>query len=194
MSVGTRLREERERLRFSREDLAEKAGVHRNTLARYETDKTELGAGFIETMRALRIDVEYVLFGIPNPEALVDCPYVQEQHLDLKYAFTLQRCRDHAAGGRSISSAWERRWFEACNECPKNPIKHGLPIAQTTADIDGPLLLALLEGLETALLGAGLAMVPAKKAQAVVMLYRASKASGKMDQKMIEEAVKLAAG
>lgn len=194
MSVGTRLREERERLSFSREDLAEKAGVHRNTLARYETDKTELGAGFIETMRALKIDVEYVLFGIPNPEAPVDCPYVQSQQINLRYIFTIQNCRDHASGRSLKSSPLAVRWWRACNECPKNPIKHGLPIAQTSADIDGPLLLALLEGLETALLGAGLAMVPAKKAQAVVMLYRASKASGKVDQKMIEAAVKLAAG
>ncbi|GBL46468.1 hypothetical protein SFMTTN_2282 [Sulfuriferula multivorans] len=37
-------------------------------------------------------------------------------------------------------------------------------------------------------------MVPAKKAHAVVMLYRAFKASGKVDQKIIEEAVQLAAG
>ncbi len=37
-------------------------------------------------------------------------------------------------------------------------------------------------------------MPSAKKAQAVAMLYRAFKASGKVDPAMIEEAVKLAAG
>jgi transcriptional regulator with XRE-family HTH domain len=63
---------------------------------------------------------------------------------------------------------------------------------QTPTDLDGPLLLALLEGLEATLQSKVVALAPAKKAQMVVMLYRAFKAVGKIDQKMIEEAIALA--
>jgi transcriptional regulator with XRE-family HTH domain len=192
MSIGSRLREERERIHLSQADFAEKSGVHRNTIVRYETDKTQLSAGFIETMRAVGIDVDYVLFGIPNPDVPVDCPFVQAQNFDLQYVFTLKHCRAKAAASSAYGSRIERLWQMACKECPKNPIKHGLPITQTPADIDGPLLLALLEGVEAALLKSGVTVVPAKKAQVVVILYRAFKTSGKVDQKMIEETIALA--
>ncbi|HEY4697101.1 MAG: hypothetical protein A3J49_03275 [Gallionellales bacterium RIFCSPHIGHO2_02_FULL_57_16] len=192
MSIGSRLREERERIRLSQADFAEKSGVHRNTIARYEADKTQLGASFIDTMRAIGIDVDYVLFGIPNPDAPVDCPFIQAQKFDLQYVFTLKNCRDKAADSGALGSPIAHLWRKACKECPKNPIKHGLPITQTPVDIDGPLLLALLEGVEEALLKSELKITPAKKAQAVVMLYRAFKASGRVDQKMIEEAIALA--
>lgn len=56
------------------------------------------------------------------------------------------------------------------------------------------LLMDVIEGLESALQSSGLSMTPAKKAKSVVMLYRASKASGKVDRLMIEEVVTLAAG
>lgn len=192
MSVGSRLREERERIRLSQADFAEKSGVHRNTIARYETDKSQLGAGFIETIRAIGIDVDYVLFGIPNPAAPVDCPFVQAQKLGLQYIFTLKDCRNKAADSGALGSPIDRLWRKACKDCPQNPIKHGLPVTQPQMDIDGPLLLALLEGVEVALLKTGLKISPAKKAQAVVMLYRAFKASGKVDGKMIEETIVLA--
>ena len=192
MSIGSRLREERERIRLSQADFAEKSGVHRNTIARYETDKSQLGAGFIETMRAIGIDVDYVLFGIPNPDAPVDCPFVRDQKFDLQYVFTLEHCRNKAANSGALGSPIGKLWRKACKECPQNPIKHGLPITQPKTDIDGPLLLALLEGVEVALLKTGVKISPAKKAQAVVMLYRAFKASGKVDSKVIEETIALA--
>jgi len=192
MSIGSRLREERERVHLSQADFAEKSGVHRNTITRYETDKSQLVAGFIETIRAIGIDVDYVLFGIPNPAAPVDCPFVQAQKFDLQYVFTLKDCRNKAADSGALGSPVSNLWRKACKECPQNPIKHGLPIAQPQTDIDGPLLLALLEGVEAALLKTGVKISPAKKAQAVVMLYRAFKASGKIDNKLIEETIALA--
>lgn len=192
MSVGVRLREERERLGLSREVLAEKAGIHRNTLARYETDNTEVGAGFIETIRALGIDVDYVLFGIPNLDAPVDCPFARDQGFDLQYTFTLEKCREHAAD-KSFGSAIRRQWHDACQECLQNPITHGFPVTKSSVDIDGLLMTAIIESVETIQAKQGLTISPAKKARATVMLYRAFKASGKVDQKMIEEAVKLAA-
>lgn len=61
MSIGLRLKEERELLRLSRTDFAAKVGVHRNTQARYESDAREPDAAYWETVRALGVDVDYVI-------------------------------------------------------------------------------------------------------------------------------------
>lgn len=66
---------------------------------------------------------------------------------------------------------------------------------QATGDdaaLDALLLAKVISGLESALTCEQKCLEPRKKAQAMVMLYRAFKTSGKVDQAMIEEAVKLA--
>lgn len=193
MSTGDRLKDERERLRLSQADLAEKAGVHRNTQARYENDRSPLPSDYVSSLMDIGLDVDYVLHGIPNPETPVDCPFVREQHLDLSYMFTQKYCREHAAGQRSgaLSTSFDVRWHRACSECPKNPIK-SLVVAPGVTEIDGSLLAAILEAFDSSL-GDRIAQVsPHKRAQAVVMLYRAFKSHGKFDADMVKSAAKLA--
>ena len=60
--------------------------------------------------------------------------------------------------------------------------------------VDLNLFASVLEIVELITVDLSKTLSPAKKSQAVVMLYRALNASGKVDQQMIEEAVKLAAG
>lgn len=86
-----------------------------------------------------------------------------------------------------------RKWFECCQSCPLNPGKVPGRNPGYLSDSDISLLTEVLEGVDGALLTQGKSMHHAKKAQAVAMLYRAFKASGKVDQVMIEEAVRLAA-
>lgn len=64
---------------------------------------------------------------------------------------------------------------------------------EDAAALDSAVLVAVLDGVERALLSCGGTMTADKKARAVAMLYRAFKASGQVDQAMIEEAVRLAA-
>lgn len=61
------------------------------------------------------------------------------------------------------------------------------------AELDSAVLIAVIGGIEGALSSSNRTMPADKKAKAVAMLYRAFKASGKVDPAMIEEAVKLAA-
>lgn len=63
MSIGSRLREERERLGVSQAELAERTGISRVTLGRYETDKREPGTGFLEAIGRLGLRAEYILTG-----------------------------------------------------------------------------------------------------------------------------------
>lgn len=67
-------------------------------------------------------------------------------------------------------------------------------LVDEAAALDSLLLASVLEGVDSVLSSKGLSLPYTKKAQAVAMLYRAFKTSGKVDPAMIEEAVKLAAG
>lgn len=61
------------------------------------------------------------------------------------------------------------------------------------SELDSAVLVAVIGGVEGALTSSSRTMPADKKAKAVAMLYRAFKASGKVDPAVIEEAVKLAA-
>lgn len=184
MAVHDRLKEERGRLLMSQADFAEKAGVSRNTQVRYESGKTGPSTAYLETIKALGVDVDFVLFGAPDGEVI--CTYLESQGIERP--ISLEDCRRHAAN----ILLGNPRWGRCCLDCPKNPIKHRV-IPRAPAEIDGALLALILEGIETTLTSAGKIAGPTKKAQAVIMLYRACKASGTADQKMIEQAALLAA-
>jgi transcriptional regulator with XRE-family HTH domain len=61
--IGSRLREERDRLRISQTDLAETGGVSRRTQAAYEAGQTMPSLGYLSLISAAGIDVGYVLNG-----------------------------------------------------------------------------------------------------------------------------------
>jgi transcriptional regulator with XRE-family HTH domain len=191
MAINDRLREERERLRLSQADFAEKAGIHRNTQARYELGKREPDSGYLETIKAMGVDVDYVLFGFPDPKAPVECPVLQSQGIDRP--MVLNECRGNASGkggggGPSIRHAFR----ETCPKCPKNPIKHGVPVDSTIPDVDGRLLEDILEEMEAVFAKTGITLSPPKKSRTTVMLYRAFRASGKVDPNVVKDAVSIA--
>ena len=61
MSIGLRLKEARELLRFSQTDFAKRVGIHRQTQARYESGERQPDAAYWEAARALGVDVDYVI-------------------------------------------------------------------------------------------------------------------------------------
>lgn len=63
MSVGSRIKEERERLGFSQEVFAERGGVSRRSQIMYEQDKTEASATYFTLIAELGADVNYILTG-----------------------------------------------------------------------------------------------------------------------------------
>ncbi|MEF8699242.1 MAG: helix-turn-helix transcriptional regulator [Candidatus Accumulibacter sp. UW20] len=198
MSIGVRLAEERARLGISQQEFADKSGVSRVTLGRYENDRRQIGAGFIETIRSMGVDVNYVLFNIRSAE-VVDCPHVARMFHPpgtIVQPISLSNCRDMATGVTLRSTGNNegiKAWFDECQACPLHPGKLGHQQGAYLQDEDVRFLAAILEGIEEVLAARQLTMSSAKKAQAAAMLYRAFKASGKVDPAMIEEAVKLAA-
>ncbi len=188
MSLGDRLRRERERLGLSREAFAENAGIHLNTQARYETDKRKPDSAYLETIKQLGIDTEYVLFDVPD--TLVQCPFLQSIGADP--AITLEDCRYNAAGRGATTGPRAMRHFRACQKCPKNPIIYKVDWSKGAPDLDGRLLAAIIEVVEQSLERHTKSLSPDSKARVLVMLYRAFKASGKIDPESVEDAIALA--
>lgn len=63
MSIGSRLREERERLEMNQTDFGAAVGVTRKTQFNYEADERLPDAGYLVRCREAGVDVLHVLFG-----------------------------------------------------------------------------------------------------------------------------------
>ena len=64
MSIGARLREERERLKLTQPAIAEAAGTTKRTQSAYETDKTPPKGSYLAKVAIFGVDVGYVITGI----------------------------------------------------------------------------------------------------------------------------------
>lgn len=69
MTIGSRLKDERARLRMSQTDFASAAGVSKNTQINYEKDERSPDAAYLVAVAAVGVDVNFVLFGKPMPVA-----------------------------------------------------------------------------------------------------------------------------
>jgi transcriptional regulator with XRE-family HTH domain len=79
MSVGSRLQEERRRLGLGREEFAQRAGMHLNSLANYERDERSLSAVQLLILHDIGVDIAYALIGVrwranhgPEEQELID--------------------------------------------------------------------------------------------------------------------------
>lgn len=63
MTFGTRLKEERKRLRETQKTLAEKIGIHHTSLLSYEKDTVIPPCTFLEKLATLGFDIQYIITG-----------------------------------------------------------------------------------------------------------------------------------
>lgn len=195
-AIGKRLAEERKRLGYSQSAFADLVGISFSSQRRYEDGRSSPDTAYLEVLGKAGVDVNYVLFGIASDE-IVDCPYVAAMPLPSGYVsepITLTECRDMAAGVilRKVGhNEGIKQWFDYCQVCALHPGK--LRANSGHEEADANLIATIVEGIESSLEQQHTALPPAKKGRVAAMLYRAFKASGKVDPAMIEEAVKLAA-
>ncbi|OQX03434.1 MAG: hypothetical protein BWK73_39545 [Thiothrix lacustris] len=64
MTIGQRLREERERLGFTQPELAELADTTKKSQIDYEKDITQPRAGYLAAIAAVGADVAYIVTGV----------------------------------------------------------------------------------------------------------------------------------
>ena len=201
-NISERLREERKRLGLSQGQLADLLGIHRNTQARYERGEREPDTAYLDAIRLRGVDVAYVIGPntgerVNNVASGEDRAAVGINNIISAYAHLIKQigrrlgCSQDAADrlanfpanfspvfwdGRSVPVQILDAFFEGCS-----------------IEIDHDLLTSILSGMDIVLAQRSAVVSLPKKAQAVAMLYRAFKASGKVDPAMIEEAVTLAA-
>ena len=77
MSIGERLRNERERLGLTQEQLGSVGGITKLSQFNYENGKRSPSADYLAEIAKVGIDVNYVLFGTRANNALTD----EEQQL-----------------------------------------------------------------------------------------------------------------
>jgi transcriptional regulator with XRE-family HTH domain len=63
MSVGKRLREEREKLEMSQEAMAKMAGISRVSQSNYERDERSPDNEYWQTLYKIGVDILYVITG-----------------------------------------------------------------------------------------------------------------------------------
>lgn len=192
MSIGSRLTEERKRSGLTQADFAEKVGVSRNTQINYEADKREPTSAYLQAVKAVDIDVDYVLYGMP--EGLIECPFRLTAFGAENSVISWQVCRNHASGVElrfSPSSMAQKEWYSFCETCKYNPID-SKPLSMLNNDIDGALLTLIIEHIEQYLSDTSLKVSPIKKSFAIVMLYRSFRGGNTVDKKIIEDTIKLA--
>ncbi len=198
--AGGRLREERERLGISLSAFAEKVGVHRNTQTNYELGKREFDQAYVMAVKGLGVDLPYLLDGMKSEEVveietrmdlakavLASLGYPDEGPTGLNgIVSALISMHELSPGGDS--DIYENRLLAIAST-----LVNASPVIQGGGGLDSALLASVIEGVEDAALSGGQTIQPARKAQAITMLYRAFRSSGKIDPAMIRDAVRLAA-
>lgn len=78
-ALGDRLREERDRLSLTQDELGQIGGVNRNSQGKYEKGERNPDSAYLEAVAAAGVDVLYVLTGKRQPiEATALTPEEQE--------------------------------------------------------------------------------------------------------------------
>jgi transcriptional regulator with XRE-family HTH domain len=186
---GKRLKEERERLGISQADFATACGVGRTAQFNYESGKRSPDGDYLNAAGEFGIDVGYVLFGersTPNNLYSLGVANILPDIIEragLNYE-ALDNILQLAA--ESEANTWgkpsDTPFLTADN---KTELVNAL--------FENGALLARVMCKITKVLHLNNKTIPLdKKISAILMLYRLSRNSGKVNQKMVEETVNLA--
>jgi transcriptional regulator with XRE-family HTH domain len=216
-NIWARIREERERLGLSQEAFGALGGVKKLAQFNYEKGKRSPTGDYFEQLRQHNgIDVNYIVTGIRTAERKRAVSSLEYQFDDLGRAFStalgltendlLLACADVHKAIKGLSPD-ERNFDDTFPEYARQVRSEYVKAAElllaqspklvgqlsSAKDINFALLSKIIEGIEQALAHLRKSISPDKKTTAIVMLYRMGVASDQVDQKMIEDAVKLAA-
>lgn len=81
MNIGERLREEREKLRYSQEKLGAIGGVQKRAQINYESGERQPDAAYLRGVAQVGVDVQYVLLGVRSAnlmEVFISDDFVNE--------------------------------------------------------------------------------------------------------------------
>ncbi|QIL81827.1 helix-turn-helix transcriptional regulator [Diaphorobacter sp. HDW4A] len=82
-NIGTRLRDERERLEMTQDQFAELGGVGKRALVYYEKNERSPDAAFLAAVAQVGVNVLYVLTGVHAPGVKAESPLAPDEKIML---------------------------------------------------------------------------------------------------------------
>lgn len=193
---GKRLQLERKMLGFSQTKFAEACGIKRTAQTTYESGERFPDVVYLEAAGKLGVDVSFLLTGdrvtydhVVRNGAMSAVLYRLQESLGISYVELEQLISEGENSLRALKNTnvpKEDHFPEHASMTVTQWVNEA--ISKHPVEINSTLLINILEGLDLARGD----LSSAKKANAAAILYRAFVSSGKIDQRMIEAAVKLA--
>lgn len=185
---GKRLKEERERLGISQADFAKACGVGRTAQFNYESGKRSPDGDYLHAAGELGVDTGYLLFGVRSTPLNLYSLGVASVLPDITERAGLNYDALHDI--LELSAESEANTWGA----PTGPIltKENKTELVNALFEDGALLAEVMHKIAEVIHLNNKTIALDKKIRAILMLYRSFKASGKVDPKMVDEAVNLA--
>jgi transcriptional regulator with XRE-family HTH domain len=196
---GGALKLEREILGLSQAKFAAACGVGRTAQFNYERGERFPDVAYLQAASKLGVDVNFLLTGVRittdlrmENGALRTVMRLLGDTLGIDNKELMQLIDEEEKAWRSVlieeSIHPEKdESLERATETVNRLVESVM--SKRPVEIDSTLLATILEGVDVS----PSPLSKAKKAQVVAMLYRTFKTSGKVDQKIIEEAIALAA-
>ncbi|CAE6503363.1 conserved hypothetical protein [Nitrosomonas nitrosa] len=202
-SIGSRIRNERERLRMTQESFAVACGVGRRAQSTYESGTRSPDANYLEAASKIGVDISYIIYGEKHTfENTLKHLVIEDLFFCICFelGFGDEDIQPLIKTALSIAHELHKQNKEVDGIAADlvDPVKNFLEKSarisphNTHDSLDTSLLGAILEKLEMILLQKNISLQPKKKALTTIMLYRIFKVNGKVDPKMIEEAIDLA--
>jgi transcriptional regulator with XRE-family HTH domain len=192
-NFGERLRSERERLGLTQAEFAKLSGVTGRSQRNYESSDRIPSAKYLEALGKAGVDVQFLISG--------EASSVEERKMGALWRVIHSILSRLQLGIESVAINVAVRHAEEELDAERRLVPYESISDRIISDMlmEGPALIlnpdlfcSVIEKLEALLNRLGRTMPADKKARAIVMLYRASKVSGKIDPKMVEDAVSLA--
>jgi transcriptional regulator with XRE-family HTH domain len=175
--LGSRIREERQRLGVSQAILAQRLGVHRKTQVNYELGQRKPDTDYLEALAREGVDVGYVLTG----ESRREVEQVYSNILD-SLMVALDLYKGFEQEWQTVYEIVRQNW-RASGNGDSLPIAGDAAVrallAKSPRVLGGPEeLCELLERIEFVAEAAGLVLSPRQKASAVFSLFQEKRRSG----------------
>lgn len=192
-AIGSRIREERERLGLSQEAFGEFGGVKKLAQLNYEKGKRSPTGDYFELLRQHNeVDVNYIVTGMrtgPEWDDALAHRYVlvnMATAIGIKLSDLSHVCDLALLQQKKTRLGEEANPSEIC-EMVYNMVESAVGLK----GVDYTLLTDTLVEVESKLNAIGGTLTPEKKSRMVVMLYRSFKEHGRFDMRMVEDAVLL---
>lgn len=199
-NFSNRLKTERERLGLTQAKFAEACGVGKTAQYTYERGDRLPALEYIDAAGALGVDISYLLRGertgaeAAKAHGFLNILIKIQNLLGLKSG-EIERLNKEILNEIEVS-VWHNK-TQSAKPLPPSvldvDVRQWLKTATTPdACMDLGLFTSVLAEVEANLGSTGTTLLPTKKAEAVMMLYRSFRPTGQIDQLLVSDVVKLA--